>query len=100
MHAATCYNLIDFEKVVSLILSFDNSIGYICYNDACHLQKYAQNPCRSHLTKTADAISNLKFVIDRMHMKGHTDTWCKRSCDPKLFPQLNNVSQNITTCTQ
>ena len=68
---------------------------YICYDDGCHLQKYAQNTCRSRLTKTAEGIAKLKFVIDRMHMKGHTDAWCRRTCDPKLFPQLANVRDKI-----
>lgn len=40
----------------------------------------------------------LNIVIDSMHMKGHTDHWCKQNCDPKWFPQLNNVSNKPLTC--
>lgn len=64
-------------------------VGYLCYDDGCHLLKYTQK--RSQLTKTAEKMKDLTIVIDSMYMKGHTDSWCKRSCDPKWFPQLNNV---------
>ena len=67
--------------------------GYVCYDDGCHLHKYTYNPCRAHLTSTATNMTKLCIVIDKMHMKGHIDPWCKRTCDPKFFPQLNNVSQ-------
>lgn len=33
----------------------------------------------------------MNIVIDKMHMAGHTDTWCKQNCDPKLFPDLAMV---------
>ena len=50
---------------------------------------------RSKLTKTAGEITDFTTVIDAMHMKGHTDNWCKRKCDPKWFPQLNNVRKQF-----
>ena len=25
-------------------------------------------------------------------MEGHTDKWCIANCDPRLFPELDNVS--------
>ena len=46
---------------------------------------------RSKLTKTAREMTDFTTVIDAIHMKGHTDSWYKRKCDPKWFPQLNNV---------
>ena len=72
-------------------MTFVYAIGYICYDDGCHLKKCIQNPSRSTITKTAEEMAKLTVVIDCMHMKGHTDIWCKKTCDPKLFPQLNNV---------
>ena len=39
-------------------------------------------------TKTAESTAKLNIVIDRMHMKGHIDAWCKKTCDPKLFPEI------------
>lgn len=40
-------------------------------------------------------MTDFTVVIDSMHMKGHTDNWCKRTCDPKWFPQLNNVCKPL-----
>ena len=71
-----------------------NFVGYVIYDDGCHLHKYIHNPCRSQLTKAAQAMCDLNVVIDGMHMKGHIDGWCKRTCDPKLFPELNDVSMH------
>ena len=33
--------------------------GYICYDDGCHLRKYACNPIRKDSTVTAQKISTL-----------------------------------------
>lgn len=71
-------------------------LGYLCYDDGCHLLKYMQK--RSQLTKTSEKMMNITVVIDSMHMKGHTDSWCKRTCDPKWFPQLNNVRKVLDVC--
>ena len=67
-------------------------IGYICYDDGCHLKKYAMNPCRKELTSTTKI---LKIAVDKMHMAGHVDVWCKRNCDPALYPELEKVSINF-----
>ena len=68
-------------------------LGYLCYDDGCHLLKYMQK--RSQLTKTSEKMTNFTVAVDSMHMKGHTDRWCKRTCDPKWFPQLNNVCKPL-----
>jgi hypothetical protein len=36
-------------------------------------------------------IAGKDIVIDKMHMKGHTDKWCKENCDPKSRPELEKV---------
>lgn len=33
----------------------------------------------------------ISIVVDKMHMAGHVDAWCKENCDPKLFSELNKV---------
>ena len=65
--------------------------GYICYDDGCHLRKYARNPVRSQLTPSTIKLSQIEIVIDKMHMAGHVDKWCLDNCDPKLFTDLINV---------
>ena len=46
---------------------------YICYDDGCHLRKYARNPVQSQLTPSAVQLSQIEIVIDKMHMAGHVD---------------------------
>jgi len=48
---------------------------FICYDDGCHLRKYATNSCRSNLTATTTLLSQLEIVIDKMHFAGHVDSW-------------------------
>ena len=64
----------------------------ICYDDGCHLRRFAQNPVRRDVTATSKVIANLEIVIDCSHFKGHTDDWCKRNCIPDSLPLLQNVS--------
>ena len=41
--------------------------GYICYDDACHLRKYAINPLRQDLTPYTQHIATSEIVVDKMH---------------------------------
>ena len=69
-------------------------LGTICYDDGCHLKRYACNPVRSALTRTSSRISDMNFVIDRMHFKGHIDPWCCENCDPNKFKELDKVGNH------
>ena len=51
--------------------------GYICYDDGCHLRKFAQNPIRHEVNATSKQLAEENITIDKMYMKGHTDVWCK-----------------------
>ena len=64
----------------------------ICYDDGCHLKRYATNPTCSNLTATASRLASMNFVIDRMHFKGHTDPWYQEHCDPNKLKELDKVS--------
>ena len=66
-------------------------IKFICYDDGCHLRKYARNPLRQGLTPTATLLSSLEIVVDKMHIKGHVDPWCLRTCDARKFKALEQV---------
>ena len=69
-----------------------HNLEYICYDDGCHLRKYATNPCRCGLTATTKILSETAIVIDKMHMAGHIDGWCKKTCNPHLYPDLDKVN--------
>lgn len=66
----------------------------ICYDDACHLKKFSQNPKRNNLTTTAIKMSNMVMVCDRFHFKNHIDAWCKQNCNPNTCAKLQ-VTPNI-----
>lgn len=56
------------------------------------ISRYAINPSRCDQTATTKLVKDITIVVDKMHMRGHVDAWCKRNCDPKLFSDLNKVS--------
>ena len=74
---------------------FIGSIEFICYDDGCHLKRFAQNPIRSNITSTAKKISDTNIVIDKFHFPGHTDKWCQSNCNPNDFEELNGVSDYV-----
>ncbi len=65
---------------------------YICYDDGCHLWKYAQNEIRRDVSRTSKKLASIQIVVDKLHMAGHVDKWCIANCDPHLFHDLDNVS--------
>ena len=49
------------------------NIGYICYDDGCHLRRFAQQPHRKNVTATSQKLASLEIVVDKMHIAGHKD---------------------------
>lgn len=70
----------------------------ICYDDACHLKKFAQNPVRSTQTALAARITGMQILCDRFHFKNHIDGWCRQHCNPLTSANLQNV--NTEVCEQ
>ena len=46
------------------------------------------------MTAVSRQIAEKEIVIDKMHMKGHIDDWCKEHCDPKKISDLDKVTIN------
>ena len=67
----------------------------ICYDDACHLKRFACNPVSSSLSGTAVDIASKEIVCDRFHFKNHTDAWCKKHCNPYTCKSLKVNCSNI-----
>jgi hypothetical protein len=63
-------------------------VDVICYDDACHLKKFACNPKRNEKTDTAKRLSKMDIVCDRFHFKNHVDRWCKQNCNPHKCEKL------------
>lgn len=74
------------------------TIDTICYDDACHLKKFALNPKRSDLTATSKKMSQMHMVCDKFHFKNHVDAWCKKHCNPYTCANLKNI--NTEVCEQ
>ena len=73
-------------------------IGFLVYDDGCHLRRYANNPVRKELTPATKKLASIEIVVDKMHMKGHTDEWCRRNCDPNKYTELDKVSNTFSIC--
>jgi len=43
------------------------------------------------LTATASYLGTRNFAVDRMHFKGHIDSWCREHCDPNKLKELEKV---------
>ena len=66
-------------------------VELICYDDACHLKKYATHKERKVLTATAGRIASMTIVVDKLHFRGHTNKWCQEFCNPYKFDELNEL---------
>ena len=42
---------------------------YICYDDGCHLRKFAQNSNRRQQSITTQWLGDLEIVVDKIHLK-------------------------------
>ena len=92
LHKSVKYDLYHYSSVPCPWPSTDHLLaGYIIYDDGCHLKKFAQNPARRDVTRTAKRLS---WTIDsggKIHMKGHVDQWCKENCDANNVEELKGV---------
>ena len=43
------------------------------------------------ITPTAKRIASFEIVVDKMHMAGHVDKWCRENCDARKLKELDNV---------
>ena len=71
---------------------------FVCYDDGCHLRKFACNTSRSTLSETTTRIVNIEIVLDKFHYSNHTDEWCKRTCNLWNFRELDKVSEQQCMC--
>jgi len=58
----------------------------------CHLRKYSRQVKRVNMSDTAKCIADINVVVDKLHMRGHTDPWCKENCDPHSHGDFDEVS--------
>ena len=75
---------------------------YLVYDDACRLRRFIENRLSDETRETSrlDNITPNKiiYVVDKLHIQGHTETWCHENCHPRLFPELERI--NTVVCEQ
>ena len=47
---------------------------------------------RCDLTDCTRFLLSIHIVVDKMHMQGHIDSWCRENCNPRAFKELNDVN--------
>lgn len=57
----------------------------------CHLRKFSKNPIWI-VTPEANRLAKVEMIVEKMHMKGHTDPWCRENCNAAKFEALEKVS--------
>ena len=73
-HSFVTFNFCDQIDFDFIMVVRHVCIGYVCYDDGCHLRKFARHPSRKDITETAKHIASLEILVDKMHMAGHIDT--------------------------
>ena len=91
----TNHHVQHYRYIIIVILLLFFSSETVCYDDGCHLKKYATNTSRINLTPTAAHIASLNIVVDKMHFKGHTDSWCHENCNPYQLKELDEVNRIV-----
>ena len=52
------------------------------------------------MTLAASKLASLNIVIDKLHFKGHTDSWCHSNCNPydvKELEEVQYIYESITS---
>ncbi|CAL1140069.1 unnamed protein product [Cladocopium goreaui] len=79
-----CESLSQRYFCIAAVKALLPTLTTVVHDDACHLHKYCAR--RAAHSQAAAQLSppHMTFVCDKFHMAGHTDAWCKQTCDPEL----------------
>ena len=80
-------------------------LQYLGYDRACGLHPFLVNLDKKNIKLASFLLKNLKFLVDRFHVKGHTTTSCVSPEDPECkyhpdLPQFAEVSKANTDCAE
>jgi hypothetical protein len=72
---------------------------YMVYDDACHLMRFVNTRMkREPVSRRLKLFNDKKFVIDKLHIRGHKEAFCNKNCHPDNFPEL--AKANTVICEQ
>ena len=59
-----------------------------------HMQKKFKTT--QYMSERLRKLKNINYVVDRLHIAGHKQAWCKEECHPDCFkPNLDNINTVI-----
>ena len=77
------------------------SVKAVIHDDACHLRKFASAREQSSVATKTLTYPSIKYVMDRVHSKGHADPWCLQHCHPDAPETVTLLEgKNASVCEQ
>ncbi len=65
----------------------------VVYDNGCNLMQFCFS--RLDLTKRKKVFEDKSFVVDRLHITGHTDEFCRDVCHPDKVSSMKGVINTI-----
>ena len=78
------------------IKAAEPNVDLVIHDDACHLRKFCDANGSASSIAAALRFPQVRYVVDQLHSKGHTDSWCVGNC---LSTSAANVDlvKNVNT---
>lgn len=73
-----------------------SEVSVLVHDDACHLRRFAAKRSGHSELAARLAYPSIRYVVDKMHAKGHVDPWCKANCHPDV-PQNADAVRGVCT---
>ena len=83
--------------LLDLIENLTDCSKFFIYDNACHLKAYINKSMNSS-TDRARKLQQVRFVIDRLHIKNHVDANCHKNYNADLEPELLEI--NTVVCEE
>lgn len=64
------------------LINVADEIEVVVHDDACHLRKFCDLRASDSTFAARLSFTHVKYIVDRMHSRGHVDAWCKANCFP------------------
>ena len=73
----------------------------VIHDDACHLRKFVERRKNDSEAAARLAHPRIRYIVDRMHSKGHVDPWCLENCVAKAPGNEQYIADvNTSVCEQ
>ena len=69
---------------VAELVAQANEVSVLIHDDACHLRRFTSKRGGHSELAARLAYPAIRYVVDKLHAKGHVDPWCKANCLPDV----------------